>query len=144
MSGLRSVELAPGADQNGFAVMISELVKQNVIDHPEKARDLARLRGRVAIVVEDARVAITLDCRGAGVDVHNGIVGIPDLTIRASSDEITRMSLIELLPRVGLPDPRGPVTREIAKASREGKIRVFGALANAPTMLRLTRLLSVN
>lgn len=138
-----AVELGPGADDNGFALMLSELIRQNIEDHPDKQRDFLRLSGRVAIVVEDAEVAVTLRFDAGRLTVHHGIVGIPDLTIRAGSDDITQMSLMELLPRVRLPDPRGSVTRSILRASREGRIQMYGALANLPLVVRLTRILSV-
>lgn len=124
--------------------MLTDLLTQNTLDRPEKARILDRMRGRVAIVVEDAGVAVTLLFEGGKVRVHDGIVGIPDLTIRAGSEHITKMSLMELLPKVGLPDPRGAITREIFQASKDGRIRMFGAVQNLPTVVRLTKLLSIN
>jgi hypothetical protein len=140
----REVELGTGADQNGFALMISELIRQNVADRPDKRGPLSRLRGRVAIVIEDVGVSVTLDCRRETILVEDGIVGVPDVTIRASSDHITKMSLVELVPRLGIPDPRGPVAKEIAQAQKDGAIQVFGGLANPLAVLRLTRILSVN
>jgi hypothetical protein len=137
------VELAEGADDNGFALMVSELIRQNVEDHPAKRRDFDRLRGRVALVVSDARVAVTLEFARGGLVVHDGIVGIPDLTIRADSDWITQMSLMEMMPRLGLPDPRGENTRKVFEASSAGEIKMVGALVNLPLVLRLTRVMSV-
>ncbi len=138
------IELDPGAEDNGFALMLADLLRQNLEDHPDKARDFARLSGRVAMVVEDAGVAVTLRFDAGRLVVHDGIVGIPDLTIRAGSDDITQMSLMELLPRVRLPDPRGEATRRVLRASREGRIRMYGALANLPLVVRLTRVMSVS
>lgn len=138
------VELGPGADDNGFALMLAELIRQNLDDHPHKQRDFFKLSGRVAIVVEDAGVAVTLRFDAGRLTVHDGIVGIPDLTIRADSDDVTQMSLMELLPRVGLPDPRGSATKHVLRASREGRIRMYGALPNLPMVLRLTRIMSVS
>jgi hypothetical protein len=137
------IQLGEGADENGLAVMLSELLRQNIDDHPDKRKAFRRLAGRVAIVVDDAAVAVTLLFRAGQLTVHSGIVGIPDVTIRASSDDVMKMSLIELLPRIGVPDPRGKVTREIFDAQRKGRIRVFGALANLPLVLRLTRVMAV-
>jgi hypothetical protein len=76
--------------------------------------------------------------------VHDGILGIPDVTVRAQSDDIVQMSLLELTPRFALPDPRGAALREIVKKSRSGQVRAFGALLHIPMMLRLTRLMSVH
>lgn len=138
------IELGPGAEDNGFAVMLADLLRQNLEDHPEKRGDFRRLSGRVALVVEDAGVAVTLRFGAGRMTVHDGIVGIPDLTIRAGSDDIVQMSLVELLPGVRLPDPRGSVTRAVLRASREGRIKMYGALPNLPLLVRLTRLMSIN
>lgn len=140
----RSVRIADGADENGFALMIANLLSQNTADHQSKARALAGLKGRIAIVVEDAGVAITLNFEAPEVLVLDGIAGIPDVTIRATSERITQMSLVELLPRVGLPDPRGETTAEVFAASKSGEIEVYGALVHPLTVLRLTEVLSVN
>lgn len=137
------IELGPGAEDNGFALMLKDLIGQNLADHPEKVRDFERLAARIALVVEDAGVSVTLRFEAGRLTLHDGIVGIPDLTIRATTDDITQMSLMELLPRVRLPDPRGAVTKQVLKASREGRIRMYGALANIPSVIRLTRILSI-
>src|SRR5690606_7170541 len=109
-----------------------------------KRRALARMRGRVAIVVEDLALAITLVFEGGRVTVHDGIRGIPDATVRASSDYVTKMSLVELEPRTGLPDPRGEVAREVFEASKRGDIRVLGLLSSLPLIARMTRVMSVH
>ena len=138
------VILAEGADDNGFACMLAGLLEQNLADRPAKQRSFHRLIGRVAIVVEDANVAVTLQFEGGSLTVHDGIVGIPDVTVRADSDDVMAMSLVELLPRVGWPDPRGEGFRKVVRASMDKRIRVHGALTNVPLLLRLTRILSVN
>jgi hypothetical protein len=139
-----SIALAEGADQNGFAVMLSELLRQNLADHPHKIRDFDRLLGRVAIVVEDARVSVTLHFQSGRLTVHGGIVGIPDVTIRANSDDVMQMSLVEIAPRFGLPDLRKENARAMIRAQREGRVKMYGALVNLPMVLRLTRVMSVN
>ena len=138
------IAFGPGAEQNGLASMVAGLILQNLQDHPKKRDDFARLRGNVSIVAEDAGVAMTLEFAGDHMTVHDGIVGIPNITVRAKSDDIVQMSLLELPRRFGLPNPRGATARVIADKSRRGEVRVFGALLHLPTLLRLTRLLSVN
>jgi hypothetical protein len=138
------IELAPGAEQNGLAAMLSSLILQNLNDKPDKREDFARLRGRVAIVAEDAGVCLTLVFEGNMLTVHDGIVGVPDVTVRANSDDIVQMSLVELTPRLGLPNLRGNALRQIMHKSQRGEIRVFGALLHLPLVLRLTRLMSIH
>ncbi|MCA9581247.1 MAG: SCP2 sterol-binding domain-containing protein [Myxococcales bacterium] len=142
------VRIADGSEDNGFAGMLAELIRQNAEDNPKKGKTLGRIRGRVAIVVEDIKVSVTLLFDESGLTVHDGIVGIPDVTIRADSDDVTKMSLMEMAPAPfpfrGIPDPRGSTTREIFGASRTGRIRMYGALMNLPLVGRLTRVMSVN
>ncbi len=139
-----TVELEAGAEENGMAEMVHGLVQQNLKDKPHKLRDFFKLHGLVAIVAEDAGVSLTLDFDRGQLTVRDGIWGIPDLTIRADSDDIINLSLIELSAGLQLPDPRGTTARQILAAMREGRIHVYGALGHLPTMLRLTRVMSVN
>jgi hypothetical protein len=138
------VDVDASAEDNGLALMVAGLILQNLQEHPSKRDDFARLRGRVAIVAEDAGVAMTLAFQGNMVTVSDGIVGVPAVTVRARSEDIVQMSLLELIPRLGLPDPRGSAAREIFQKSQAGHVRVYGALLHIPLLLRLSRLLSVN
>jgi hypothetical protein len=138
------IEYAPGAEENGLAAMVGGLILQNLQEHPGKRVDFARLRGRVAIVATDAGVSLTLEFLGNMLVLHDGILGVPDVTVRATGDDIVQMSLLELTKRLALPDPRGKATRALFEKSKSGKIHVYGALLHVPLVLRLTRLLSVN
>src|SRR4029077_5554385 len=101
------IELAPGAENNGLAGMLCALILQNLNDKPKKRDDFAKLRGRIAIVAEDAAVSLTLVFEGNMLTIYDGIVGVPDVTVRADSDDIVQLSLVELTPFLGLPNPRG-------------------------------------
>ena len=138
------VELAPGASDNGLASMLAGLVYQNLCDKPHKERDFARLFGRVAIVAEDAGVSLTMVFDRQKLVVHDGIVGIPDVTIRAQSEVIMDMSLVELTRRFALPNPRGEVQKRVSAAMRDGRVKIYGALANIPMLIRLNRIMSIN
>ncbi|MBC7173998.1 MAG: SCP2 sterol-binding domain-containing protein [Polyangiaceae bacterium] len=139
-----SVELAPGTESNAFADMLAQLVRQNLDDHPEKKATLLRMRGRVAIVIDDLGLAVTLLFEEGRMRVHDGIFGVPDATLRTTSDYVMKMSLVELEPRTGLPDPRGEVAREVWAASQRGEIRVLGLLTSLGLLVRLTRVMSVH
>lgn len=140
----RIIELSPGAEENGFACMLATLIRQNVDDSEAKAGVLDRMLGRVAIVVEDLKLAVTLQFTSTGLMIHDGIRGIPDLTIRTDSEMATKMTMIELAGALRLPDPRGPFLRELALASARHRITSHGALTNLPLALRLTQLMSIN
>lgn len=139
---MAAIELAPGADENGLATMLATLMAENVAADPARARTLERLRGRVAIVAEDADVALTIDLRRGRVVLHDGIVGIPDLTIRGGFEQIGDMSRME---SVGpLPDPRGEVNRAMWRALREKRLRVFGLPRALPLLVRIGEVLAVH
>ena len=138
-----AIELAPGAEDHGFAPMLATLLRQNLDDHADKRATALRMRGRVAMVITDLGMSVTLEFVPYAVRVHAGIVGIPDVTVRAGSEYIMKMSMLEL-GRFGLPNPRGEVAKELAAAEKAGAITYYGALANIPLMLRLTRVMSVN
>ncbi len=138
-----AIHLGSRAERNGFAVMVAQLIRQNLDERPAKKATLLRMRGRVALVVEDLDLSVSLHFDSGRLTVHDGIVGIPDLTVRADSEWHTKMSLMELEPRFGLPDPRGAVTKEIVEASRRGAVKTYGMLGSFALMLRLTKIMSV-
>jgi hypothetical protein len=139
-----TVEVAPGSESNAMAEMIAGLIRQNLCDHPEKLPDFFKMFGRISIVAEDAEIALTMEFNGGQLIVHDAIVGIPDITVRGSSEDIINLSLIEELPMFGLPDPRGEIFRKVASAMREKRIRVYGVLFHLPLMVRLSKVMSVH
>jgi hypothetical protein len=139
------IELYPDAVDHPFADMMAQLLRQNLDDHPEKVAVAKRMSGRVAIVVTDLDLAVTLSCSNGRIAFHTGIAGIPDVTIRAPSEWISKMSLVEMMgTRVRFPDPRGPVAKEIAAAERDGIIRTHASPTSMLLVLRLTEVLSIN
>jgi hypothetical protein len=151
------VVLAPGADASAFATMLADLVRQNLATKPHKRRDFDALDGTVALVADDADVAVTLafvprrnaGSRGGGhLTLYDGIKGVPDVTVRGSADAIMALSNIPLSRPLGLPVPTDrpslDVLREMVQATRTGALRVHGILGHLGLLARLTRVMSVN
>ncbi|MBX3189385.1 MAG: hypothetical protein KF819_20345 [Labilithrix sp.] len=146
------IALAPGAENNAFASMLADLVRQNLESKPHKKRDFARLaRGRgvtVALVADDADVALTLEFRAGRLVLHDGIKGVPDVAVRGSADAIMTMSNVPLTRPLALPIPTDRPSLEVlvsmARASRTGELKVLGMLGNLGNLSRLTRVMSVN
>lgn len=143
-----SVLLAPGAEDNGLCGMLADLVRQNLEAKPHKRRDFDALSGTVGIVAEDAEVALTLRFDAGKLTLHDGIVGVPDVTIRGPADSIVALSNVPLtrgLPVAGRKDLEGKkVVRGMMRSMRDGSLRIHGALLHLPMMMRLTRVMSVN
>lgn len=147
-----SISLAPGAENNAFATMLCDLVKQNLESKPHKAKDfhaLARGRGAsIALVADDAEVALTLEFRGGKLVLHDGIRGVPDVAVRGSADSIMAMSNIPLTRPLALPIPTDRTALDVlvgmVKATRTGELKVHGMIGNMAVLSRLTRVMSVN
>lgn len=137
------VELAPGSGGAMTAIM-AQLLRDNLADRVEKRRDCAAIRGRVAIIAEDIDSSVTLHFEAGRVTVHDGIVGIPDLSVRGPSDLILELSRLQLQSYLRLPDPFSATAKSLFEAMRSGRLKVHGAWSHLPTALRLTRLLSVS
>lgn len=145
------IKLAPDARDNGFATMLASLVRENIDAKPQKNRDFAGLRGNVAIVADDADVALTLCFEGQGkLTIHDGIVGVPHVTIRGPSEVIMALSSMPLVTRFGLPipDPRDreamKTVRAIAAAIRSGRLHVYGMALHPLLVMKLTRVMSIH
>ena len=48
-----TIELAPGAENNAFATMLADLVRQNLESKPHKKKDFDALAGTVALIADD-------------------------------------------------------------------------------------------
>lgn len=137
------VELAPGAGDNDLATMMAMRMSQNIEDHPERLAVLGRLGGRVAMVAEDADLSMTMHFEDGRAVVHDGIVGIPDVTVRGGYGHFEDLSRMET-GRFGLPNPRGEVNRSMLTAVRQGRLRVHGLPTGLPLLARLRRLLATD
>lgn len=142
------VLLAPGAEENGLSTMLGALIRDNLQARPDKRRAFRALWGTIAIVAEDAEVAATMRFQGGKATLYAGIVGVPDVTIRGTSDGIVGLSNVPLSARFALPFAGDPEARRAVRAlvgwMRDGSLRVHGALAHPWLLWRLTRVMSVN
>jgi hypothetical protein len=147
-----SISLAPGAEHNAFATMLADLVRQNLESKPHKKKDfvvLARGTGAtIALVADDAEVALTLEFRDGNLILHDGIKGVPDVAVRGSADAIMALSNVPLTRLLALPIPTDrpalDVLVQMVKATRSGELKIRGMIGNFGVLSRLTRVMSVN
>ncbi|MCW5837491.1 MAG: hypothetical protein KIS78_34180 [Labilithrix sp.] len=165
--GRLAIELAPGAEDNAFATMLADLVRQNLESKPHKRRDFDALDGKIALVADDADVALTLEFTparfparprlfggarpggdGGRLTLHDGIKGVPDVAVRGSADSIMALSNVPLVRPLGLPLPTDrpsfDVLRGMVRSSFTGELRIYGMFGNILLLSRLTRVMSVN
>jgi hypothetical protein len=127
--------------------MFAELVRSNV-DSAWQRREFERLRGSAAIVADDAGTALTLRFDFGRLTVHEGLVGVPDITILGSTSEIEALTNLPFitrfgvsLPRLGDASGRAALSR-IVKALRERDLKIYGLLFHARFVVRMLRVLS--
>lgn len=137
-----AVIVAPGAQENGLALMLSQLVQENLTSNPAKRWDFGRLDGRVGIVARDADVSLTLDFRRGSLVIYDGLLPGRALTITTTSERITNLSLINLV--YGVPVLHDEQGQALVKDLLGGNVKIEGLLLHPLTLVHLTRLMSVN
>jgi hypothetical protein len=142
------IALEPGAEHNGLAVMLADLLKQNLADKPNKRRDFEKMVGDVAIVAEDADIALTLRFNRGRLRIADGIVGIPALTVRATAEVVMALSDMPIFLGLPLPPPGDDkalaALRGVLRAMGQGDLHTYGMLTSPRLMLQVTRVMSVN
>jgi hypothetical protein len=141
------VDLAPGTEKNPLAQMFAELVRSNVGSAWQR-REFERLRGSAAIVADDAGTALTLRFDFGRLTVHEGLVGVPDITILGSISEIEALTNLPFITRFGVPLPRlgdasgRAALSHVVKALRERDLKIYGLVFHARFVVRMLRVLS--
>ncbi len=129
------------AQEHGLAMMLADLLRQNMEQHPEKNKAFSWLRGSVAISAPDAEVALTMFFNRGSCVVFDGVVGKPDLHVKANSDDILGLSNIPI--KFGLPDMLSGQGQDLVKKLLTRKIKIEGLPFHPITLMLLTNLLSV-
>jgi hypothetical protein len=135
------VSLAPGTEQAGLALMMADLIGENLAHNPSRWKDFGRLEALISIEARDAEVAVTLEFRRGSLVVHSGIHGTPVLHIAADSEPLLKLALLEMT--AGIPNLFTDVGRALLKSIVKRDVRISGALAHPVALIRLTRLISV-
>jgi hypothetical protein len=130
----------PDPEPDGLATMMGGLIEANLTAHPERAV-LLQKRATFAIEAPDVDVAVSIRLYRGTVTVRNGIVGRPDVTIRANSEDLIGISAVPL--RWGLPDVRTKEGREVNRKLMKGQLKIKGLLAHPGKLARLNKLMSV-
>lgn len=116
------VDLAPGAEHDPLARLFVELIR-GASERDGQRADLTRMRGAVGVVADDAGTALTLRFDFGRVTVHEGLVGVPTITIRGASDDIAALAELPF-GALGLPDATSSVGRGVLR-------QLVGALGHA-------------
>lgn len=129
-------------EPSAFASMLGGLIEANVKSRPEKEGDFDTLVARVGIWVTDIDEGVTLDFKGGGLVVHNGLKPRRTITIRADAETVMSLSNLKIGP-LGLPVYVDEVGRGVALKLLRGSLKIEGLLPNIFTLNAVTRIFSV-
>jgi len=129
------------ASEIGLAVMLSDLIRQNLEQNPGKKRDFNSLDANIVIEARDIQILIGLEFRQGKLTVSKGFSIKPDLHILTDSTTILDLCLIKI--KFGLPyffDVNG---FRIFKKLLTRKLIIKGLLSHFFVLVKLTKVFSV-
>lgn len=131
-----------GAEENGLANMVAELLRANVETSDRKRAVFLRMKGSVGLIATDAEVKVTLVFDRGRCVVHDGILEGTEVTVTADSDSILELSNVRLVG--GLPCYFDKPGRAVVSKVFGRAIRIRGLVRHPVTLTRLGIVLSVN
>ena len=137
-----NIELEDGLESTGLPDMLKDLISQNLEQHPQKMAAFCKLNRRIALVITDADIELTLRFSKGSLAIHTGVDADAAIVIRSESGVI--MALSNQKMKFGLPYYFDDTGREIMAAMKSGRLKVAGLVTHFPSMLRLSRVMSVH
>jgi hypothetical protein len=142
-----AITYAPGAEENDLARWADELIGKNLREHDDARSDFNSMRAAVVLVAPDRRWTVTLRFDHGYLTIHDGMVGIPDVTLCADYETLRGIADIPLsrlgrLPLPPLSGARRSSWRTTVLELVSGELRIYGLLSHPRLVLRLIRLLS--
>ena len=142
MSDSIQIEMAEGAEEIGLAVMLRDLLTQNLEQSPHKISDFYRLNLPIGLSVSDVDIQLTLDFSNGSLTIFNGVSDTVGLNISADSGTIMNLSNQRI--KWGLPYYFDETGKEILAAMKSGRLKVKGMVRFFPTLIRFSRVMSVH
>ena len=140
-TGEPAIKMAPGAEEAGMAAMLTEMIKTNLKNRPERVKDFNKLNGTIWITAEDADVDMTMVFDRGSLTVHAGKVGKPMLAI--STDSSTLMDLANINIKFGMPNYFDETGRMVIKKLMKKELKIKGMFVHTTALTHLTKIMSV-
>ncbi len=141
------VTLAVGAEDNALSQWLAERIQDNLRVNPHVRRDFEAMRAAVAMVAPDRQLQTTLRFDHGHLAIHDGVLGIPDLTFCADHAVLVGLQNVPLSRAGRLPLP--PLSRSRATLWRQsvvevvtGELKIYGLMQHPRLVVRMLRLLS--
>ena len=129
-------------DEKARALMMADLITQNMEQNPDKTKYFNKLKAVVAITAPDAEMKLTMFFNKGSCMVYDGIVGKTDLHIVADSETLLSLSTVSLA--AGLPNFFSESGREMFKKMCSGELKIHGMFLHPLALIRLTNIFSIN
>lgn len=141
------VTLAIGAEDNELAVWVAACLRRNLAANPASRRDFEAIRAAVAIVAPDRQLQCTLRFDHGHVTIHDGMLGVPDLTFCADFAVLLGLENFPLtrygrLPLPVLSQRRAMLWRQSVMELMTGELKIYGLIQHPRLVTRILRLLS--
>ena len=126
---------------------VGETIRRNLSANPLAQRDFDALRAAVAMVAPNRRLQTTLRFDHGHLAIHDGMLGVPDLTFCADYDVLTSLESVPLTRFGRLPLPpfsraRAALWRQSAVEVLTGELKIYGLLQHPRLVTRVLRVLS--
>jgi len=138
----QNIVLAGEAKDLGLAVMLKDLLDQNLVQNPHKLHDFRQLNIGFALIVTDAELELTMVFKGGNLTIHAGVHPRAKVQIAIETEMVLAMSNLQI--KNGLPYYFDETGREVLKAIFTRKLKIRGLLRHFPSMVRLSRVLSIH
>ncbi len=129
------------AEEVGLAVMVADLIRQNIEAKPAKKKYLNKLNNKVSINASDAGVSITLKFSKGKLTISGEEEEDAPVRITTDSQTILDLSAIKII--CGIPwffDSQG---LKIVKKMLTRELIIKGMITNILTLINLMKLFSV-
>jgi len=136
------IEVSEAAMETGLAVMLRDLITQNMDQHPHKLTDFRKLNLSIGLEVIDVDIALTLTFANNNLTIHSSILDRPQLHITTDSETVMALSNQKI--KWGLPWYFDETGREIRTAMKDRRLKVRGMAAHFPSLIRFSRVMSVH
>jgi hypothetical protein len=137
-----NIQIASHDGEVGLAPMLKDLLTQNLEQNPHKLKDFCKMNIAIGLMVSDADIRLTMDFAEGALILYSSIKDTIDMLITAPTDIIMSLSNVKL--KWGLPYYFDETGKEILSAMKTGRLKMKGVLFHIPSLIRLSRIMSVH
>lgn len=142
LSKMPNIILEPGAEEVGVAVMLADLMRQNLESSRIREGIFNALNVPVLIRIDDLDIEVTLVFEAGTLRIYGGSPVSAKIAISTESAYLLDLSNIDI--RFGLPWVFDDQGKAILKNLKEGKIKISHSIFRVGDAIRLMRVMSIN